>query len=152
MATINFDALDNDADWRQALSTLVADAARACQPGSSPIDREAARDDLRSFRNYPCPFEDMRRTALEAINDLTLADIDQALGALQDLQRQLKQDKSGFVLARTAAAQPLSQLRRARTTMAALHAYSAEQPGLTEQLDALKISLDQLISNYSSST
>ena len=149
MSDIDFDALDTDADWQQALTTLVANAADACRPGATAADREAARSDLRDFRNYPCPFEDMRRTALEALNDLTLADIGQALHSLQDLQEQLNKDKKGFAVARTAAAAPPSQLRRARVALEDLHAYADELPGLAEQLNALQASIDQLLKKHS---
>jgi hypothetical protein len=149
MSDIDFDALDTDADWQQALTTLVANAADACRPGAIAADREAARGDLRDFRNYPCPFEDMRRTALEALNDLTLADIGQAFHSLQGLQKQLNKDKKGFAVARTAAAAPASQLRRARVAIEALHAYAGELPGLTEQLNALQASIDQLLQKHS---
>jgi hypothetical protein len=149
MSDIDFDALATDADWQQALATLVANAADACRPGATAADREAARGDLRDFRNYPCPFEDMRRTALEALNDLTLADINQALHSLQDLQKQLNKDKKGFAVARVAAAAPPSQLRRARVAIEALHAYTGELPGLAEQLNALQASIDQLLKKHS---
>jgi len=142
MAHSDFSTFTLRTQWQQELDTLVAAAADACQPTGSSAGRQVASEDLRDFRSYPCPFDTMRNRALEALNDLTLADIGHAIGHLQNVQQQLMDAQTGLqAISMTDSPQPLGQARRALT---ALQEVSDQYPGVAKAAQQLGKALDKV--------
>ncbi len=104
----DFDNLTSRGDWQSALDNLLAMAAQA----NDAATRDSYRRDLRSFRNA-CPFGDIRDRALEALNNLSLADIDQALSHLHNVRQRLLDDQHHLQSTSAASAEdPILMTRR----------------------------------------
>lgn len=142
MAHSDFSTFTSRAQWQQELDTLVAAAAAACQPTSTSASRQVASEDLRDLRNYPCPFDTMRGRALEALNDLALADIGHAIGHLTSVQLQLQEAQTSLkAINRPDKNQPLRQARRALTV---LQEVSDQHPEVAEAAYELGKALDKV--------
>lgn len=134
----DFTNLDSRVDWQGALDELQDAARRALEAPA----RDAARQDLRGFRDA-CPFEDLRESALHALNDLSLADVDHALGHLQNVRQQLLDDQRYLQDARAAGThRPIAQARRALVALG-----HENRPELTDAVQTLDEALQKVEAN-----
>ena len=129
MPTQDLDTLDGSQEWWQELGNRIADAIKALSQADQVKIDEALKV-LEEFRDYPGlpQYEGLRQAAVDAIADLLLDDIEDALNGLSALEHEIQstaQHESHTVRFVAEAFRPRQHLMRAMTSLAALQAYQS---------------------------
>jgi Mg2+ and Co2+ transporter CorA len=127
MPTQDLDTLDGKQAWWQELGNRIDDAYKA-RSQDDEDQKDAAQKALEEFRDYSKlpDYEGLRQTAVDAIADFLLTDIEDALNGLSALEDEIRSGAQHELrMARFVAEsfRPRQYLLRALTSLAALQAH-----------------------------